>query len=36
MGKTKEDFLKAEFESLKPRIKGLFDDLLDERKQVTL
>jgi replication-associated recombination protein RarA len=32
MGKTKEDFLKAEFESLKPRIKGLFDDLLDERK----
>ena len=31
MGKTKADFLRTEFESLKPKIKGLFDDLLDER-----
>jgi len=32
MGKTKEDFLKTEFEALNPKIKGLFDDFLDERK----
>jgi len=28
MGKTKEDFLRAEFEALRPRGKGLFDDFL--------
>jgi hypothetical protein len=29
MGKTKEDFLRTEFESLTPKIKGLFEDLVD-------
>lgn len=32
MGKTKEDFLKTEFEALEPRIKGLFDGFLNEKK----
>lgn len=29
-GKTKADFLKSEQKALKPKMKGLFDDLVDE------
>ena len=32
MGRTKEDFFREEYEALKPRIPGLFDDILPERQ----
>jgi hypothetical protein len=30
MGRTKKEFFKDELEALQPRIKGLFDDLVEE------
>lgn len=30
MGKTKKEFFKEEYEALRPRMKGLFDDLVED------
>ena len=30
MGRTKKEFFKDELEALQPRIRGLFDDLVEE------
>jgi hypothetical protein len=30
MGKTKKEFFQTELEALRPRVAGLFDDLVEE------